>query len=471
MAPMQSDRNQSLADLLKVLICLPRETPVVVSPSFTSWNGLKLENYRHQSSLGDSLWLIDTRDRVSREQLSRWRRHGAAGTGAALILTGSGAPGSRARKLLRRIRHPGMRRLSESMVSEQVNGLCPVITRLAYDDTLEVPTEFEVSADRKSTGAAFLVTREAPFTGRFWKEIHRELGQQDVRINSLHLRARGAAVATLQAGDNRYVARIVPDGPLQSVVARNHTSLLEMHRSLQHHPDLLRLIPEPLMASHLDQTAVFSETCLPGILAWKAIDDRLRMAIREHSIEFLTTLRNATVSRSPGFEALIHDDLVHIENASFVPSSVRREIHDLIVGASRDLGDAELATYTSHGDFGYGNILVDPTSGVITGVIDWDTVRAADFPGVDRINFEIQALRSTMHRSFPDAVNEVWDQEAAHPALSGEGRPGRTSALFAIGVCRYITRAFSYPAIYDYESRGFQRALAWLAGLRNAHRA
>jgi len=58
-----------------------------------------------------------------------------------------------------------------------------------------------------------------------------------------------------------------------------------------------------------------------------------------------------------------------------------------------------------HGDFGYGNILCDSNTASLTGIIDWDTARDIELPGVDFINLLIQKFRThnRMDKSYQAA--------------------------------------------------------------------
>lgn len=459
----------SLAGLLKLLLSMPEDAPVFATPSFGDWLAAgEQPAWPPPRGARAGLALVDTRDRVARDP-DAWRRLAESpAIDAALVLSGSGAPGSAARRLLRRLRRPGTRRVDESRVASALFGAgAPPAARLAFEDDLEVPTDFAVGADPRSTGAAFLVGRVDPFSGPLWSSVGDFLGDPAFTVEGLQLRLRGAAVVTVRAGGREYVVRIVPPGGGQEVVRRNHSGLVELRRALAARPALLRLVPDPVFAESHGPVLLLGETRLAGTLAWKVASGALAPALHGNALAFLAALRDATVDAAPsdrdGLARLFDEDLARLDGAAFVGDSVRRMLGGELRAAAGALAEIEVRRHTSHGDFGYGNVLVDARDGRIEGVIDWDTARISDLPGVDRVNLEIQIRRVDFRESFPEAVESVWRGGAARDVLEGPGGPARARALFGVGVCRYVLRSLSYPAVYREESAGYERALAWLS--------
>ncbi|HSH45967.1 MAG TPA: phosphotransferase, partial [Longimicrobiales bacterium] len=153
-------------------------------------------------------------------------------------------------------------------------------------------------------------------------------------------------------------------------------------------------------------------------------------------------------------------DRERLRSCTFVDPDVRSMLARELDQAARALSGVALDPHASHGDFGYGNILVDPGSGVLEGVIDWDTARPLDFPGIDRVNLEIQIRPDG---GFGERVSTVWKERAAYDALQGDGGEGRVRALFGLGVARFVLRSLTYPKVYRRQAPGFRRALRWLS--------
>lgn len=466
------NRQSTAVDLLRLLLALPEGQPVVATPSFRSWVAADDAAPWPPTERAGGLWLVDTRDRIGRGLLRAWKSGRMKPEfDAALVLAGSGVPGTAVRRALRRLRRPGTRRLSEARTAVSLP-TAPVMTCLAFEDGLHVPAEFEIADGSPSTGTAFLLTRRPAFEAGIWTLVREHLRDPDARVLGFQLRVRGAAVCTVWARGRTYIVRVVPSGSLQDVVLRNHSSLLRLRGQLNGEDALLRLMPEPIAIETSNSVALLAETCLEGTLAWKVASGELAATVHRNAVAFLQILREATAQSIPlsreSMDALLEPDLQRLGEATFVGDAVRNRIQEELRGVAQTLTGFELPLHTSHGDYGYGNLLVHPHSGELTGVIDWDTARAVDLPGVDRVNLEIQIRRTALSGNFARAVRDVWQSRAAHEALAGPGGSQRERALFALAVCRYILRSFSYPAVYRKEAEAFERGLKVLGRIEAA---
>lgn len=458
----------SLADLLKLLLSLPMETPVYATPSFEWWlRPGEIAVWPPPSRSEGILCLVDTRDRIARRSQGGWARVRAGNHGAALVIAGSGQPGSPLRRALRRLRSPGTMRLDERRVASLLECLAgSVLQKLSFEDGLEVPTDFNVKDTKGSTGTAYILTLRPAFTGSLWTAIADHLGDSGFETVRVQLRVRGAAVIVVRSRGRDLVVRAVPPGHSQAVVLRNHTRLLEVRGALRS-ADILKVMPEPLFAEMHDRIALLGETFLSGTPAWQIPLDLRRRVVHPQAVAYLSSLAADTSRSAEGtreaLEARIREDLQCLDEASFVEVDVRRLLQAEIETAADLLARGETEATTSHGDFGYGNILVDDETGDILGVIDWDAARVEDFPGIDRVNLEIQIRRTDQSETFPAAVRSAWQSSAVRHALDGAGGEARVRVLFGLALSRYVLRALSYPTIYQEEAEGFRAALAWLA--------
>ncbi|NLG61305.1 MAG: aminoglycoside phosphotransferase family protein [Candidatus Cloacimonetes bacterium] len=449
--------------LLKSILGLDEHLPVYATPGFASWCA---GNARWPPpSEGDALLLIDTRDSAALRD-SGWRSH-ARGTSVLLVLGGAGRPGSPARRLARRVLRRERPRLSESRARALLDSLVNSrpVHRLGFDDGAHVPDTFTPDA-ATSSGAALLVMDRPPFDSGPWPTLRSLLGDPEAKPREVHLRARGAAVAIMEAARGDAVVRIVPAGRFQDVVERNHQLLIALRERLRARDDLLALLPRPLFLQRSGGLLLLAETRLTGVLAWTVARGELLRVIRRNMHEFLAALRGATLNSAhiddARLDALLAPDQSTTVNATFVAPDVRDVLQRELEHARRVLRGRRLDLHASHGDFGWGNVLVEPETGQITGVIDWDTARLEDLPGIDRVNLEIQFLRARM--PFPAAVAHVWNERLAHDGL-GTAEQGHAvaRALFGLAVVRYVTRAMSYPELYAQAQPGFRRALRWLS--------
>lgn len=437
------------------------------TPNFRSWYA-EDDGPAWPPRVGAGVRLIDTADREGRD----WCRSSVDQRvdhrfDAALILARSAPRRSVLRRAVRWVRGRGAERVPAGRVAEVLRQAHAghTTTRLGFPDDSRAPRTFEVGSPADSTGAAFLVTQRPPLSGSLWRTVHRRVGEPRLDIESLQLRTRGAAVILGRAGDRQIVIRVAPPGPHQHLVRANHVTLGELGAAFGPQSPFLGVVPQPLFEIIGDSAVILGETRLPGQLAWRVARGALSQPIYHDSLEFLDALRRNTRRATPwGTAEMV--DLVQADLRSFLDSKVttrrlRDEVGSVLRRAWTALAESEVAPYMSHGDYGYGNLLADPQSGALTGVIDWDTARRWDFPGVDRVNFEIQVRRIVLRERFPDAVEGVWRTRAAHAALAGY-EDDQARALFGLAVCRYMHRSLEHEREFRQRGHAFEKALSWL---------
>jgi aminoglycoside phosphotransferase (APT) family kinase protein len=131
-----------------------------------------------------------------------------------------------------------------------------------------------------------------------------------------------------------------------------------------------------------------------------------------------------------------------------------------LIGAleARLLGREQLLAW-AHGDFGYGNALVNPATGELTGVIDWDTAREDELAGVDLVNFLTQRHRMEHGVPLSGALEAVGDRvlraefEAVPPEAARE--------VLVVTFLRFFQRSARYPRVFAREHADLRRAAGW----------
>ncbi|MDQ6726859.1 MAG: phosphotransferase [Actinomycetota bacterium] len=93
-------------------------------------------------------------------------------------------------------------------------------------------------------------------------------------------------------------------------------------------------------------------------------------------------------------------------------TSMRPRDRDRAMAALRDElaraydgGTADLCFV--HGDFTTGNVLVDPVSGLVTGILDWDRARAGDFAAVDLLHLALSVRAASTGRQLGRVVVDL----------------------------------------------------------------
>ena len=463
--------------MLARLLSIPADAPLYATSGFREWLAGEEAPWPPRPGGDRGLWLVDTRDRTALRELSAGGGVPAAFEGA-VVLTRQREPGPFPKRLLRPLVRRYPRRMRTARVVREMTRAFPDVESrtFAFDDGPGLPAEFDARTPPDATGIALVAGPADPFSGGDWPALSAALGEPTLGVEGFQLRERGAAVALVR-GRRAYVLRFVADPALQDVVERNHRTLVELRGRLgPRAAALLEKIPDPVYAERRDGTMVLGETRLPGALAWRArAGGTPADVLHHHAVGFLGQLEGATRGELTGpasdVASILRRDRDRLREAPFVSGAIREAVEAELAGAAAALGGWAGPGHASHGDFGYGNILVDAADGSLTGVIDWDTARLLDLPGIDRVNLEVQIARSDCGGSFLDAIRIVWEEERASDALRAAGPASRRRALFGVAICRYVLRSLSYPAVYRREAADFERGLRWLSGVTVADTA
>lgn len=309
-------------------------------------------------------------------------------------------------------------------------------------------------------------------------ELSRQSGRHGVHcvLERIDIRSRGALVLFLveETTGNRLIARIVSDKKNNEIIGKNHEFLKALNNAAGVSETFKNLLPRPLCRMEYADAIVYVETMVNGQPAWKVSRAGIKDTIFQGSITFLQQLNLVTARfkrlQEHDLDGLFNEDLARIMNSDAIDSSFQEKMVHVIHSLSRQMVGLELNLATSHGDYGYGNILVDPHRGSLSGVIDWDTAREDDFPGIDLFNLLIQKERAERGCGPLDAFSAVISDLAAGGLtaslplfMENEGGRAELSKL-ALYMCflRYVTRSLQYPQIFLDEQDEYCSVLARL---------
>lgn len=295
-------------------------------------------------------------------------------------------------------------------------------------------------------------------------------------LERFDLRLRGALVLFVSESLNRrnVIVRVVSDPQVCKIVRRNQNFLVEVQAITELPDPVCRLLPSPLAEFTFSGHEVFIESLKEGILAWKANRSSLRKRIYHDATRFIWSLqlatRRPTQYDSRVIDRLFAEDLGRLDSGAEVATRLRCGLLRALEGIRGRLDGWSGYLVASHGDYGYGNILVDPDRGNVTGVIDWDTGKLYDLPGLDLLNLEVQKVRIEQGAGVYDAfvcVSRVilgrgsLDVTGAYNAEFGITTT-RVSALIYACLLRYLCRAAQYPEVFVSEQEDYLRTLDYL---------
>lgn len=286
-------------------------------------------------------------------------------------------------------------------------------------------------------------------------------------VERLDIRLRGAFVLFLtETHTGRcFIVRLVADCNLDEIVGKNHAFLGYLRTGAALAAALMEKLPRPITRMEHDGSIVYVETMVAGMLAWKANRGRLRPRIYNDAVDFLRQVHHASRQHSTlsaeTLDTLLSDDFARLTNGTVLAPEFRERVAALLNALRDRLIDSEMDLVVSHGDFGYGNILVDPHHGDLQGVIDWDTGRAKDFPGVDLINLLVQKERvetgCAVLPAFAALVGGGGTERVPcdyRSALTMLGIPEELhSCIVHLGFIRYLARSAQYPKLFRQEHK------------------
>lgn len=273
-------------------------------------------------------------------------------------------------------------------------------------------------------------------------------------VERVDIRSRGAIVIFLveMTTGRGFIARLVMDEASDNIIARNSRYLEYLHGqkgigSLQH------LLPLIVGQRSRSGVKVYVETRLQGEIAWKALGVLNRRRAERGMEWFLAQLTKGTghtvVLDQGTLETLFSDDMGVIRNCPLIEKVFLDELCATVSRLYDKLLGLSVQLVCSHGDFGFGNVLVRPVTGDLAGVIDWDTGKSHEFPAVDLMNHYIQRERIRRGCNFYEAFRTVVELRPADvPLAEFYLDSGIFEVLHYVTFIRYLARSAQYHQLF-----------------------
>ncbi len=299
-----------------------------------------------------------------------------------------------------------------------------------------------------------------------------QLPSANMVLERLDIRLRGALVLFItekNTGSN-FIVRLVSDNTIDNIVSKNH-SFLEYLRSYVGLPELIiNKLPRPICRKEFAGSIIYVETMISGIIAWKKYSQKLRRPIFRDSVDFLLHLHHATqqlvMLNVTQLTSLFADDFARLANCDVISTKFRKQIENMIFTVQDQLIGKKIPLVVSHGDYGYGNIVVDPHTGMMQGVIDWDTGKSSDFPGIDLLNLFVQKERIekgyTVSSAFSAIINGTRDNDYYAIFLQFGIPEELFNIIVYISFIRYLTRSAQYPNVFLSDQNDYELLIAIL---------
>ena len=295
----------------------------------------------------------------------------------------------------------------------------------------------------------------------------------NVNISKFSIRNRGALVLFIEdtISKKKFIARVVKNENEILIIRKNEKILHKLLYGNRIDDFLKKKLPRPIGNCEFKKTSIFIETAIDGTLAWKISDKKLKKNIHRKIEYFLFNFnilsRLLRVITDNIIDKIFYDDILIISNCKSADPEFIKQLIIIIERLKKFFVGKKMYLVASHGDYGYGNILVDTEICEVNGVIDWDTGREYDIPGIDYINLKIQTYRIEnklgIYLSAKNVAIEIIKTKSIDSYRFFEAEFGikdeLTRAVLICAMVRYITRSAQYELIFENEKQEFNYIL------------
>jgi aminoglycoside phosphotransferase (APT) family kinase protein len=215
-------------------------------------------------------------------------------------------------------------------------------------------------------------------------------------IERLSARSRGALV--LIAGDrdgDGHILRVATSSRVAERLGRNAACTASLHANAGLPARWRDVVPRGYGGFEIRGSWCYVERRVPGVLAWKLPPNGAAAArAGVEAKEFLVALGAATgrvgALTDRHFDSIIGAAIGELARRWEDEPDAARIVGRILERLRAALLGKHVRTVLGHGDFGFGNLLVDRATGELRGVIDWDTSIPEELEDVDWANLRIQ---------------------------------------------------------------------------------
>ncbi|MGO9245446.1 MAG: methyltransferase domain-containing protein [Verrucomicrobiia bacterium] len=224
------------------------------------------------------------------------------------------------------------------------------------------------------------------------------------------------------------------------------------------------LIPKPIAEGELQGQPYFASSAFPGISGGKLLGDQRKLTVAlRHAVHFITGFHRETLQKQACTDGWLH------ENFDWLVDYIDKlggNVAELKALCRRDLLGKRVQTVTAHGDFSLQNLVFNPQSCQLTGVVDWDLADTGGWPGRDLFHLFVALEYEARGCTFNEAVLTVLKRIRDHPGTERDLfnsylaalRPEAEQVVWSIQ--RYMLRN-----IYDKHEYGDKQIAPLMDGL------
>jgi SAM-dependent methyltransferase/aminoglycoside phosphotransferase len=175
------------------------------------------------------------------------------------------------------------------------------------------------------------------------------------------------------------------------------------------------LVPELIAEGELQGQAYLVTQAFPGVSG-------ARLARRPHNLvvalrqaaDFITELHRETIQKQVCTEQWLHESFDWL--VDYI-EKLGGNVGELKALSRRDLLGKHVQTVTAHGDFSLQNLVFNPQTCRLTGVVDWDLADTGGWPGRDLLHLFVAIEYEASGCTFNEAVLTVLKRIRDNPGI------------------------------------------------------
>ncbi len=253
---------------------------------------------------------------------------------------------------------------------------------------------------QKFTGSKFfcpsfgIVSRKCAGGDNFVRKVLKTISGESGRtyeLNRYHVMMKGNVVldvADVNDASSGLIIKISVDDTSESQNDKNYTVLSSLQNNDSIPVQIRRLIPRAAGKFSIDGQNIYLEEKIVGIPAGSIVhDDRVKQEVLKHALNFIVGMHQATLVKA----ALSEKEYLQsigglVERVMRAGRAGQDAFHKLDLALRRVFVGREISRALKHGDFSFANMIIDPKTHELAGVIDWDNAEYDHPILVDLIN-------------------------------------------------------------------------------------
>lgn len=296
--------------------------------------------------------------------------------------------------------------------------------------------------------------------------IDSSVSRNVIEIDKIEFRYRGALIIYLrnQRTSDEFITRSSSSEHVNAIILENVKNINTI-REIEGIPNaIINKLPVQIGMTQYGDNKFYIEERKQGKLAWLMAnqDHQLDKIIFKNAVGFITLLERATKKELTLTQKLFNQiyrlNFDKIYNQDYIGSEIMDKYNRIVDKLEGILLDKKQILVLSHGDYGYGNILVD-RRGNVTGVIDWDAAKPYNIPGYDLFNLVFTRYGMRTKKKYSTLLDDLGRQsiKTGRILISSDGTYEKEFNIDKTNICivlatfciSWVSSGARYEAIFN----------------------